>query len=305
MPIPADDNSYAFLDCGNGRRLERFSGILAERPAPAASCVPALPPTIWKKARLHFGPGCGWTGDAPENWRVAFGRAVLNLRPAGGGQLGVFPEHAAVCGLLEEKIAARRLPAGSLRILNLFAHTGLATLRLAAMPETGEVAHVDASRGAVRAARNNAAASGLADAPVRWLADDALAFAAREARRDRRYGLVLADPPAHGRDKKSGRDWNLGRDAATLLGLAAELLEPGGMLCLTCHSGGWDGEAAMRLMDGIPGLPPNRLAHKLALSSAIGGNSLPAGFMVLACQKTPPRDMNVTRQRKGDLLKGE
>ena len=278
----AGSHAYEFLDCGAGRRLERFSDQLVIRPAPAAFNPPALSRQTWERANLSFTPGKGWNGEAPGDWQVALGGALLRLRPAGGGQVGVFPEHASVCSLLEERLAARTHPNGSIKALNLFAHTGLATVRLAALAPVGEMVHADASKRAVSTARENAKASGLEKARIRWLVDDAVSLVKREARRGNRYGLILADPPSHGRDKKSGRDWNFQRDIVEFLELTAGLLEPSGLLCLTCHSGGWEAGEASGLMDRIPGLPPGRLTKKLTLASTAGGNSLDAGFAVLA-----------------------
>lgn len=289
------DRSYQFLDCGDGRRLERFASVLVARPAPGAGQRPGLPPEIWRRAALRFDAGKGWAGEAPEEWTVCFGRAVMRLRPAAQGQVGVFPEHETVCARLEQCLAAPR--AGfpdRLRVLNLFAHTGLATLSLAALPAVGETVHVDAARRSVAEARENAAVSGLADARIRWLVDDALSFLAREVRRGRRYHLILADPPSHGRDKKSGREWRFERDIGELLDLASRLLETEtGGLCLTCHSEGWTVPRLSALLDGVPrfaALRKNGLSDStgagldLALRSEIGGQALSAGCAIF----TPP-----------------
>ncbi len=272
-------SSYRFLDCGNGRRLEEFGGVIVSRPAPAAVFAPGLSEDAWAAAALRFDPGGGWTGDAPPDWRCRFGGAVLALRPAAAGQLGVFPEHAAVA----ERAAAlldRVFPGERAKALNLFAHTGLATLRLAARPET-EVAHVDASRASVAAARENARASGLSDARVRWLVDDALGVMRREERRGNRYQLVVADPPSFGRAGRGRREWKFDRDIQELFARAAGLLAGGGAACVTCHSAGWTpGRLEGAAREAFPGWEAR--GEELRLASPVGGNALPAGAAVYA-----------------------
>lgn len=273
--------AYALLDCGGGRRLERFGDVVVDRPAPAAVHPPALPPGRWREADLSYSREEGWRGTPPENWRVAFGAAVLALRPAGQGQLGAFPEHARVCDRLDALLAGAA-PGGGVRALNLFAHTGLATLRLAARPEVAETTHVDAAGVAVRQARENAAASGLAEAGIRWIEDDALAFMRRELRRERRYGIILTDPPAFGRSRKGG-EWKLERDLPRLLAAVDGLLVPqAGLFCLTCHREGWTAGALRgRVREALAGCREVE-TFDLALRPESGASPLPAGFAVLA-----------------------
>ncbi|MDR3211274.1 MAG: class I SAM-dependent methyltransferase [Planctomycetota bacterium] len=298
--INSNDPTYRFLDCGNGKRLERFGPVTLVRPAPAALHPAALGPEAWEKAGLVFTPGSGWQGSAPPDWRVGFPPVVLGLTPGSQGQIGVFPEHLAVVDWLE-----KRLPPPALPVLNLFAHTGLATLRLAASwlaRGTSEIVHLDASRRAVRTARENAAASGLAASKIRWLVDDALLFLAREKRRGRQYGLILADPPRFGRERRGGGEWRLERDLDQLLGLAGELLAPeGGAFCLSCHSQGWREEEVVRRMAGTAGFPAGRECQELRLESGVGGNSLACGFAVLASSRLSPGEVtpvNPSRRRR-------
>lgn len=281
-------SAYAFLDCGDGRRLERLAGVTVSRPAPAAMFPRKLSPDEWRNADLSFDRDAGWTGAAPDDWRVELGGAVLGLRPAAGGQIGVFPEHAEVCDALADALA---VPAaiggtGARRVLNLFAHTGQATLRLAALQGT-EVTHVDAAPAAVKQARINVELSGLADRPVRWLTDDALGFLRRAARRGDVYDAILADPPAYGRSKKGG-EWKLERDLPELLSLAGRLLAgEGAVFCLTCHREGWTPEDAARAVRGaMPG--GDFSARPLALCPEGGGNALPAGCMVMGRNRMRP-----------------
>ncbi len=272
---------HRFLDCGGGRRLEEFGGVVVARPAPAAAFAPGLDAAAWRGARLSYTRERGWEGDVPDGWRMDMGGGVcMALRPAAGGQVGVFPEHAAVAEDAARRIGA--LFAGrAFSALNLFAHTGLLTLRLAGLSGVdADVAHVDSARVSVRAARENAILSGLENARVRWLVDDARVFMRREARRGRRYSFIAADPPSFGRGEKGGRGWKFDRDIGAFLGDAARLFGEGpGLFCLTCHSGGWNADrlagAAGRAFPGKDGWAVE--AAGLALRSAVGGRELPAG----------------------------
>lgn len=277
---------YALLDCGNGRRLERLGGVTVSRPAPGATGKRGLPDAAWNAAHLTFtrgtSRGTGWRGEAPNDWRVRLGGVTMALRPAAAGQIGVFPEHAAVAEKILSRIA--KSENAPLRVLNLFAHTGLATLMLASKGCTA--AHVDGSAAAVKQARENAALSALADKPVRWLTDDALAFMRREVRREKKYDILLADPPAFGRGGSNGGkklgEWKLERDLPELLELADKLLERNALLALTCHSEGWEDG---RLSEAVRANKhfKNIKEEKLTLTPETkSGAPLPGGHLLLA-----------------------
>lgn len=152
----------------------------------------------------------------------------MEVRPTDAGGVGLYPEHAANLPWLEAAVAA----APRAQVLNLFAHTGLATL---AMARAGAaVAHVDGARSAVAWARRNASLSGLADRPIRWLVDDAAAFVAREARRGRQYGGIVLDPPSYGH--ASGRPWRFEDDTPRLLSACRAVAAPGAFVLLTAHT---------------------------------------------------------------------
>lgn len=275
--------TYQFIDCGNQRRLERFGDALVDRPAPAAVDSPALSVAEWQKADLYFDHEQGWIGTAPENWHVLLDRIVMQLRPASQGQVGIFPEHHSVSSLLAEKYQRPSIAAGSVNILNLFAHTGLATVALSSLAKVNEVTHVDSSKAAVKIARENALSSGLQDHPIRWITDDAVTFMSREERRGKKYSLVLADPPSHGRDKKSGKEWRFDRDIEKLIELAGRLVDPeGGIFCLTFHT---TGKTVAELKQKVAAFFPGDTkleTRTLALNSSCGGNSLPCGNVLTA-----------------------
>jgi 23S rRNA (cytosine1962-C5)-methyltransferase len=236
------DAGYALLDVGGGARLEQFGARMTDRPHPAA-LDPRSDPAAWLKADLRFDRERGWTGAADTRgpWPIEVDGLTLELKATEAGQVGLFPEHARMLPWLRERIARRAMMGGDVggrpAVLHLFAYTGLATLAMAGAGAS--VVHVDASRPTVAWARRNAELSGLADRPVRWIVDDAVAFTDREGRRGRRYAGVVLDPPSYGHGPGSGA-WRIDDDLASLLASAARLLVPGGFVLLTAHSAGFE-----------------------------------------------------------------
>lgn len=232
---------------GCGRRLERLGGVLVDRPLPQTTARRALP-ALWQDAAAVFtgsgtaGVGDGrWelTGDIPEPWIVSLpvgpATLVLEVKPAASGQIGVFLEQAEQWQWL-----AGHTPPGS-GMLSLFAHSGAATLSLAAAG--AEVVHVDASKPSVELARRNAAASGLADRPIRWICEDAATFVKRQLKRGASFSGAVLDPPSWGHGPK-GQAFSIDRDLVPLVADVAALMArhtagPRGPLLLTCHSPGW------------------------------------------------------------------
>jgi 23S rRNA (cytosine1962-C5)-methyltransferase len=234
---------YALVDAGEGRRLERFGDRLVDRPAPGA-VEARRDERAWAAADMRYDRIRGWSGDSSRlaPWSVALDGLTLELRPTEAGQVGVFPEHAAMWPWLDRRIRERR---GG-HVLNLFGYTGATTLALARAG--AHVAHVDASRPAIAWARRNAELSSLAAAPIRWLIDDAQRFAEREVRRERRYAGFVIDPPAFGHGA-AGR-WRLDDDLARLLRACGRLADTSAFLLLTAHSVGWGDD---RLVDAVAG----------------------------------------------------
>jgi 23S rRNA (cytosine1962-C5)-methyltransferase len=232
---------------GRGRRLELLGGVLVDRPLLQPD-LPRCHTARWSDAAVIFHAGTGtdrageWTFTAPlpDPWRVAVPLAAatlsLEVRPAPSGQIGVFLEQAEQWEWL-----ARETPAGS-NMLSLFAHSGAATLAMAAAG--AQVVHVDASRQAIALARRNAEASGLAAAPIRWVCEDARTFVTRELRRGGRYDGVVLDPPSWGHGPK-GQAFAIDRDLLPLVTDLADLTAatapggPAGPILLTCHSNRW------------------------------------------------------------------
>jgi 23S rRNA (cytosine1962-C5)-methyltransferase len=233
-------DAYELIDAGGGARLERFGDHVTDRPHGGAYGERRASDR-WEEADLRFDRDGGWSGpglaEAGEGWTVTVGELDMGLRPTDAGQVGCFPEHAAMLPWLRERVEVRRATAPenapAVRVLHLFAYTGLVTLAVAAAGAA--VAHVDAARPAVAWARRNAAANALEDAPIRWLVDDARAFVARERRRGSRYDGIVLDPPTYGHGA-SGRPWRLDSDLDPLLVDCRAILALDGFLLLTAHT---------------------------------------------------------------------
>jgi 23S rRNA (cytosine1962-C5)-methyltransferase len=200
---------HRLLDSGNGYRLEQFGEVSVARPDPHALWSPRLPRADWEAATAwfhreqRFGTS-HWERRAPlpQPWLVRHGDLAFELALTPFKHTGIFPEHEPSWSWLQEGLRAwrERHPGRAPRVLNLFAYTGAASLAAAAAG--AEVCHVDAAREVVAWARRNQAHSGLGEAALRWITDDAGDFLRRELKRGRRYDGILLDPPAYGRDPK-------------------------------------------------------------------------------------------------------
>ena len=223
----ADDwQDYALLDSGDGHKLERFGSQTLIRPDPQAYWPPATPRTDWT-ADAIFDAKAGdddrgqWrllNPAAPDSWPMQWNGLTLNARRTPFRHLGIFPEHSAHWRFAQDKIRAAGRP---LRVLNLFGYTGMMSLACAAAG--ADVTHLDASPKSNGYGKENQALSGLEDAPIRWIADDALKFAAREVRRGRTYDAIVLDPPKFGRGTKN-ETWRFEEDLPALLALVRALL---------------------------------------------------------------------------------
>jgi 23S rRNA (cytosine1962-C5)-methyltransferase len=259
------------LDCGDGRRLERFGDVLVDRPAPAATDGPRLPPSEWGRPTLRWSKGAWVRGAAHDPWPVRIGELTLECRAAAGGQVGVFPEHATTWAWLDRSVRTAAAKLGRApRVLSLFAYTGGATL--AAARAGAEVTHVDSSRPAIAWARRNAELSGLEAAPLRWLPDDARSFVARERRRGRTYDGVVIDPPTYGHGTGA---WQIDDHLVALLEDVAALVGPKpAFVILSAHTPGYDAERLAGLVREHLGISGH--GEPLVLRSRAGA-SLPLG----------------------------
>jgi 23S rRNA (cytosine1962-C5)-methyltransferase len=213
---------YELLDCTHGERLERWGAFYLVRPDPQVIWDTPREHPAWARADARYrreGGGGHWEAhDLPSHWDVAYGDYRFRVRPMNFKHTGLFPEQAVNWHFLRTRIAKAKR---AVRVLNLFAYTGGATVAAAAAG--AEVCHVDAARGMVAWARENAVVSGLADRPVRWIVDDCRAFVQREIRRGRRYEALILDPPSYGRGP-SGEVWKLEESLFDFLTLCAGVL---------------------------------------------------------------------------------
>jgi 23S rRNA (cytosine1962-C5)-methyltransferase len=201
-------SDYEVLDCGGGEKLERWGDLTLVRPDPQAIWNTPRRHPGWKRpdgryARSSTGGGQWVKQDLPQRWQISYGPLTFNIKPMNFKHTGLFPEQAANWDFARRQIQSAGRPVS---VLNLFAYTGGATVACAAAGAS--VCHVDAARGMVSWARENAKSSGLEGAPIRWIVDDCAKFVEREIRRGRRYDAVIMDPPSYGRGP-SGEVWKL------------------------------------------------------------------------------------------------
>lgn len=214
---------YTVLDCGNGEKVERWGPHTLVRPDPQAIWPRDGACRAWKQAdavyhRSSAGGGKWEIKKLPAQWQIRYGALVFNLKPMSFKHTGLFPEQAANWDFIDAMIRGAGRP---ISVLNLFAYTGGATLAAAAAGAS--VCHVDASKGMVNWARENAASSGLEDKPIRWIVDDCKKFIEREIRRGHHYDAIIMDPPSYGRGP-SGETWKIEDDIADFVALASQLL---------------------------------------------------------------------------------
>jgi len=231
---------YEYLDAGNGARLERFGPYVLDRPSPAA-LWPRERPDLWTQAAAVYHRSATGGGHwefhqrIPPVWSVREGTLTFLVRPTGFGHVGFFPEHTCHWPWLARQL--KNPSQGRFRVLNLFAYTG--SLTLVAAQAGAEVCHVDAVQEVNLWARQNAQASGLETAPVRWITDDVSKFVAREIRRGRKYDAVILDPPSYGKGPH-GEKWIIEEHLPPLVEKLVQLASATPRLLLfTCHTLGF------------------------------------------------------------------
>ena len=224
MRLSGKWKDYELIDTSDGERLERWGDIILIRPDPQIIWSTGKKNPLWRNAHARYhrsNKGGGYWEPyrkVPDRWTIRYGELVLNIKPMGFKHTGVFPEQAVNWDFAAEKIINENRP---LKVLNLFGYTGCATL--ACMKAGAVVCHVDASKGMVQWARENANSSGIADLPVRWLIDDCIKFVQREIRRGNRYDAIIMDPPSYGRGP-GGEVWKLEEKLFPLVDLCRQVL---------------------------------------------------------------------------------
>lgn len=223
MWIADNWNDYEVIDTSGGEKLERWGKYILLRPDPQVLWNTPKDHPAWKKLNAHYhrsakGGGSWEFFDLPEQWSVHYKKLTFHLKPFSFKHTGLFPEQAANWDWFSELIENAGRP---IKVLNLFAYTGGATC--AAASAGASVTHVDASKGMVTWAKENASTSGLSDAPIRWIVDDCVKFVEREIRRGNHYDGIIMDPPSYGRGPK-GEIWKIEEKIHPFITLCEQLL---------------------------------------------------------------------------------
>ena len=245
MILKADQwKDYSCLDAGNGEKLEQWKGVILRRPDPQA-IWPMHENKQWKNAdaiyhRSNKGGGhWEYKNKLPDNWQVRYKELTFNIKPMGFKHTGLFPEQAVNWDYIISKISQRTKKNQEVKVLNLFAYTGGATV--AALSAGASVCHVDSSQGMVNWAKENVSSSGLRERPVRFLVDDVVKFVNREIRRNNKYDMIIMDPPSYGRGK-NGEVWNIEKDINNLLCLCSKILSDNPIsVIINTYTGGLSG----------------------------------------------------------------
>ena len=208
MWVAEDWKDYECIDTASGEKLERWGDIILCRPDPQVIWDRKTNAGVWKTADAHYHRSSSGGGkweykkSIPDQWTVNYKDLTFNIKPMGFKHTGLFPEQAVNWDYMMNKIKGRK----GAKVLNLFAYTGGATVACA--KAGAAVTHVDASKGMVQWAKENARSSSLADAPIRYLVDDCMKFVEREIRRGNKYDAILMDPPSYGRGP-GGEVWKI------------------------------------------------------------------------------------------------
>mgnify|MGYP003307981108 CR=1 FL=1 len=252
---------YELLDASDGERLERWGKYVLRRPDPQIIWKNSATHKAWNKADATYkrssSGGGGWSKNTlPATWNISYGELTFCLKPMGFKHTGLFPEQAANWDWFSELIRNAHRP---IKVLNLFAYTGGATV--AAAKAGAQVVHVDASKGMVAMAKENAALSGLSDAPIRYFVDDCTRFLQYAQKKGIKYDAIIMDPPSYGRGP-SGEVWKLEDSIADFVELAASVLSDDPLFFL--------------LNSYTSGLSPSTMGYilKLKLEKKLGGTVL-------------------------------
>lgn len=224
-------NDYEVIDCSKGEKLERWGDYLLVRPDPQVIWDTPKKENGWRKMNGHYHRSSKGGGEweffqLPKEWTIQYSlpinkKLTFHLKPFSFKHTGLFPEQAANWNRFSQLIADAVSKGRQVKVLNLFAYTGGATLAAAAAGAS--VTHVDASKGMVTWAKENAISSGLKDAPIRWLVDDCVKFVEREIRRGNHYDAIIMDPPSYGRGPK-GEIWKIEESVYPLIQLCSQIL---------------------------------------------------------------------------------
>lgn len=281
MRITENWKDYELIDCSDGERLERWGDIILIRPDPQVIWNTPKHNKLWHKAHARYirsntgGGSWQYYKPIPEMWQIGYRDLVFNLKPMGFKHTGVFVEQACnwdyVAGLIEKSGRT------DIKVLNLFAYTGAATV--SALKKGASVVHVDASKGMVQWAKENALSSGVADKNVRWIVDDCMKFVAREIRRGNKYDIIIMDPPSYGRGP-GGEVWKLEDEVFGFVELCSNLLSDNALaMLINSYTAGLSPAVMSYIMNSVvtPHFGGSASADEIGLKVSGSGLVLPCG----------------------------
>lgn len=278
MNIANKWQDYEILDMANGEKLERWKNVKLVRPDPQIIWKEKTFPEKWKTADAIYkrsskgGGGWEYKNRLPESWQIKYKELTFNIKPMGFKHTGLFPEQAVNWDWMINKIKEARRP---IKVLNLFAYTGGATL--ACLYAGASVCHVDSSKGMVAWAKENVISSNLQDKPVRYIVDDVVKFVNREIRRGNKYDAIIMDPPSYGRGA-SGEVWQFENNISDLIKLCTEVLSENPLFFLiNSYTTGISAEVLSNL------LRLNLAKNKGKISSGEIGLPMTGSELILPC----------------------
>lgn len=227
MKIANDWKDYKILDMANGQKLERWADVILSRPDPQIIWKEKSFPKKWNEINAVYnrsktgGGAWDFKKKVPKQWQVKYKNLIFNIKPMGFKHTGLFPEQAVNWDWMMNKIKSEKQKRKEIKILNLFAYTGGATV--ACLSAGASVCHVDSSKGMTTWAKENVISSGLKDKPVRFIIDDVVKFVNREIRRGNKYDAIIMDPPSYGRGAK-GEVWQFESNIYDLVELCTKVL---------------------------------------------------------------------------------
>ena len=224
MKLANEWKDYKIIDMADGQKLEKWGDVILSRPDPQIIWKDKSYPKKWKEINATYhrsstgGGSWEFNKKMPKQWQIKYKNLTFNIKPMGFKHTGLFPEQAVNWDWMINKIKSEKR---EIKVLNLFAYTGGATLAAAAAGAS--VTHVDASKGMVNWAKENAQLSGLREKPIRWLVDDCVKFVEREIRRGNHYDGIIMDPPSYGRGPK-GEIWKIEEKIYPFIELCTKIL---------------------------------------------------------------------------------
>lgn len=272
---------YQLLATGDGKRLEQFGPVILSRPEPNALWPIDPKESVWQSAEGVFTEKEGWQIDEKlkDGWNASIDGLSLRIKPTPFRHVGVFPEQAGNWQWLRKIIHNTSTGKNKLRVLSLFAYTGAASI--IAAKKGAEVCQVEASTGTINWAKENAALNHIAPDAIRWIVDDVPKFCKREMRRDKKYDLIILDPPVFGRGPK-GEIWRLEKHLALLLETLRDLYseKPIGLLLSFYATSLYPGAVLRLCQESLGSIFPNLHIEELQIIEKKSGKALPCGFSI-------------------------